>query len=237
MNIEVLFALKDRDSLIHYVDSVIANIEKNTKHEDRIGIEHTSPHLGIIDKDTMITNVDTIIRFTNNQYAYLFVEGLKKYNIHEIGTAMNYVYYFIRGYFGLEGDSKNRSILFASNKDEYSIDDLKGKNAAVCADRAALAQNLFSILGVESYYLVGQVNGEDHAYNVINYKGNYFLYDSSKDIPRYENGKLINWLAYVKPISIEQMEVLLNGGKISFEDGRIYSSFGKYKSETGNKSF
>ena len=105
------------------------------------------------------------------------------------------------------------------NKDEYSIDDLKGKNAAVCADRAALAQNLFSILGVESYYLVGQVNGEDHAYNVINYKGNYLLYDSSKDIPRYENGKLINWLAYVKPISIEQMEVLLNGGKISFEDG------------------
>lgn len=236
MDLEKLFTLKDRESLIHYIDSVIIQIEQNTTHEDEIGFEHATPHLGIIDKETMITNVDMVVKFTDNEYAYRFVEGLIKYNIHDIGPAMNYVYYFIRSYFGLEGDHKNREVLLSSNADEYSISDLKGKNAAVCADRAAVAQNLFSILGMESYYIVGQINGENHAFNVVNYKGNYYLYDSSKDIPKYENGKIVNWLAYVKPISKEQLEALFNGEKITFEDGRIYSSFGKYKIETSNKS-
>ena len=205
-------------------------------HEDKIGFEYTVPHKGIIDKDTTVTNSDCVFKFKTNKYVYLFVDGLIKYNIHELGTAMNYIYYFIRDYFELEGNHKNRDVLFAQNKDEYDIEDLKGKNAAVCNERAAVAQNLFSILGIESYYMVGQVNETPHAYNIVNHKGEYFLYDASTVIPRYENGKQVDWLAYVKPVSMEQLKTLLNGGKISFDDGRIYLSFGKYKFETTNKS-
>ena len=228
MNLEDLFNLKDLDSIKKYVDSVIMDIVNNTEHEDKVGFEHILPHKGFIDSDTIITNVDSTFQFTSNEYAYFFVSGLIKNNIHDLNTAMNCVYYFIRSYFGIDGEEKNREALFAVNKEPYSIDILRGKNAAVCAERAAVAQNLFSLLGIESYYIVGTLNGGAHAYNVIKYNDNYYLFDSSSDVPVYQDGKVKDWRAYAVKISPEQFNSLLNAGGIELEGDRIYISSGKY---------
>ena len=224
-----MLAIKDNEVLINFVDRLVQRTEDNTMHEDVIGFEHSVPHKGFIDKHTLITNVDSTVNFTSNEYAYLFVRGLIKAKVDNLDRAANLVYYFIRSYFGLDGDDEKRRDLFRGKIEPFSIDMFRGKNAAVCAERAAVAQNLFSLLGIESYYVIGQLDGINHAFNVINFNDKHYIYDSSTEETIYENGKVKDWKAYIKPISEDNFDTLFKGEKIDMPDGRCYSSFRPYK--------
>ena len=235
MDFDEMLAIENKEDLVKFVDQLVQKNERDTEHEDVIGFEHSVPHKGFIDNNTLITNADSTVNFTTNEYAYLFFRGLIGGKVDNLDRAANLVYYFIRKYFGLDGDEKEREKLFMGNIEPFSIDMFRGKNAAVCAERAAVAQNLFSLLGIESYYIVGQLDGINHAFNVINYNDNYYLYDASTEETIYENGKVKDWKAYIKPINDENLESLFKGEKVDMPDGRCYSSFSPYKRLNNHK--
>ena len=86
----------------------------------------------------------------------------------------------------------------------------------------------FSLLGYETYYIVGNVNNYPHAFNVINVNGRYLLYDASKDVPVKVDGKITGYNYYSAVLSDEQVEKLFNGEIIETIGKRTYQSFGKY---------
>jgi hypothetical protein len=75
-------------------------------------------------------------------------------------------------YYYLEGCEKN-------NK----ISNLKGTGAAMCVERAALAQNLLRFLGINSFYkssgIIRNNNKEIHSYNLIEYDSKFYIFDTS----------------------------------------------------------
>lgn len=88
------------------------------------------------------------------------------------------------------------------------VSDLKGKNAAMCVERAMVAQNLLRLLGIRSFYKSSGVtkngNKEVHSYNVVEFQGKYYVFDASMPTVKYEE---INPL--VAEISEEVFEELV----------------------------
>lgn len=72
------------------------------------------------------------------------------------------------------------------------ISDLKGKGAAMCVERAALAQNLLKSLGINSFFktsgIVKNDNKEVHSYNLIEFNDRYYIFDLS--IPNLINKQI-----------------------------------------------
>lgn len=80
---------------------------------------------------------------------------------------------------------------FDESKDN-KISNLKGSGAAMCVERAALAQYLLKVLGVNSLYktsgIVKNNNNEIHSYNLIAYDNKYYIFDPS--IPNLINNQI-----------------------------------------------
>ncbi|MBR1718301.1 MAG: hypothetical protein IJ715_03420 [Bacilli bacterium] len=74
---------------------------------------------------------------------------------------------------------------------DNKISNLKGSGAGMCVERAALAQNLLTSLGIESYYksssIIKNGNKEVHSYNLVKNNSDYYVFDTS--IPNMINGK------------------------------------------------
>lgn len=64
-----------------------------------------------------------------------------------------------------------------------TISSLKGKNAAMCVERASLAHNLFKSLNINSTlkFLEIKIDGkyDAHAFNLIEYDNKFYIFDSS----------------------------------------------------------
>ena len=72
MDFDEMLAIENKEDLVKFVDKLIKKNERDTEHEDVIGFEHSVPHKGFIDNNTLITNADSTVNFTTNEYAYLF---------------------------------------------------------------------------------------------------------------------------------------------------------------------
>lgn len=94
-----------------------------------------------------------------------------------------------------------------SEDDISKVSGLKGKNAAMCVERAMLSQNLLKSLGIESYYKQSQIikNGDidTHAYNIISHNNKYYIFDSA--IPTLKNGKVNPLVAEIPREVYEQI--------------------------------
>lgn len=242
MNFEELTLINNSNDLKSFVDKEIANAINNTEHENVIGWEHMLPHKGFIDSNTRISNVDSDWIINDNNYAYYFFDGLRKCEIKSISDALNKVYPFIMFYFGEYTNPEIREQIIMNTPPRKMIDisALAGKNTAICVERAAIVQNLVTLLGVESYFVVGNIHDKDeqgpHAYNILRVNEKFYLYDVSKDIQVEINGR-IKYQPYIKAINIEQVQTLFNASQINTGD-RTYDSFGKYNiqiNEEGKK--
>ena len=242
MNFKELALIKNADDLKSFVDKEIANAINNTEHENVIGMEHTPPHKGFIDNDTKISNVDSDWMINDNNYAYYFFDGLRKCEIKSISDALNRVYPFTMFYFGEYTNPEIREQIIRSTPPGKRVDisTLARKNTAICTEREAIVQNLVTLLGVESYFVVGNIYDKEdqgpHAYNILRVNDKFYLYDASKDI-QVEIGGHIKYQPYIKAINIEQVQTLFNAGQINTGD-RTYDSFDKYNiqiNEEGKK--
>ena len=63
------------------------------------------------------------------------------------------------------------------------VSDLKGKNAAMCVERAMVAQNLLRLFGINSHYKSSGItkngNKEVHSYNVVEHDGKCYIFDAT----------------------------------------------------------
>ena len=78
-----------------------------------------------------------------------------------------------------EQNAKNRRDLYEyieQKYDEwepYSVSEYRNNDTALCAERAAIAQNMLTFLGADTYYIMGHLSRNDgienmnHAYNVV----------------------------------------------------------------------
>ncbi|MBP6855666.1 MAG: hypothetical protein KBC26_01695 [Candidatus Pacebacteria bacterium] len=106
-----------------------------------------------------------------------------------------------------------------------SIKELKGREFAVCAEKAAVAQNLLAFVGMEADLIASAScrivsEGEDgaHYYILIHGPKGDIIYDPTN--PRLlldRDRKLISYSPAVYPISEEQSQQLTSGGSIQVE--------------------
>ena len=94
-----------------------------------------------------------------------------------------------------------------SDKDIGRVSNLRGKNSAMCVERAMLAQNLLRSLGINSAYKQSQIikdgKVDAHAYNVIANDGKYFVFDAT--IPTLKNGKISPLVGEIPQDAYEQI--------------------------------
>ena len=144
---------------------------------------------------------------------------------------------FINSYFGLPG-GMDREIIFndvawqtTTTDEEYfealknnKIGDLKGKRAAMCTERGALAQQLFSLFGTESYYCMGCLSigdkQEGHCFNIVKRQNDFALLDYSVAVSSYtKEGNLIGYYSFVGTLTNEEfLDFVQNGTIKSFDD-------------------
>ncbi len=139
----------------------------------------------------------------------------------------------IERYFGNQlssNDTNNRNKSFYS--DHSSVDsepvsmkkELKGTGMAMCAEKAALAQNLLTFLGMQTELVIsskcnlGGQDNENHAYNLVTTEKGSFVYDPTN--PRIftnEKGELVGTQAALYPIGAEDYQRLKDGGTVETE--------------------
>lgn len=191
--------------------------------------------------------LDTRIKYANlnmedygmqtTDFFYDFAHFVKKYNIKSKGELIHYLEYFIINYFGYPSNIDRETIFndiawkTTTTDEEYfnalknnKIGDLKGKGAAECTERGALAQQILSLFDIETYYCTGCVDlGEKqdaHCFNIVKTKNNYALLDYSIPITSYnKDGKIAAYYPFIGTMSNEEFLDFTKKGTIkSFQD-------------------
>lgn len=215
------------------IETRLNKLYKEAPSRTIVGFENMPPLKGIIPKETIIDNGAAYYHIKNNDYIYEFIDILNNKNITDINTILNNIYTFINYYFGKNGNENKRQEIFNRNSFDKNYPDisvLRKQNAALCSERAAMAQNLFSFFGIESYYITGEANvlGEQssHAFNIINYNGKIMLYDASLDVELYdEEEKIVGYRHYLQEISSNQLtKGIYYGSQFELTDYCFYMS-------------
>lgn len=104
-------------------------------------------------------------------------------------SLMVVIYNIVTEYFGTFENASIRTYNYkstdkiSSTDDIGKVSDLKGKNAAMCVERAMVSHNLMKALGINSYYKASMIinNGknEGHAYNIIEFNEKYYIFDAT----------------------------------------------------------
>lgn len=180
-------------------------------------------------------------------FYYDFARELRKNKIQTKGQFISFVESYINSYFGINetGEDKREQILSdiafqtTITDDEYfeklennEIGSLKGMNAAMCTERAAMAQNLLSLYGFETYYCMGcfDNNGhqEGHCFNIAKAKTSYILLDYSVPVTMFDNGRISGYLPFQGAISEEEFQVIINNQQF-----KSFQNYEYIKTENG----
>lgn len=173
----------------------------------------------------------------STDFFYEFAHFIRKYNINNKASLILNMECFINQYFDFPGKNDRETIFndiawnSSTTDDEYfealdnnKLGDLKGKGAAECTERGALAQQLLSLFGTEAYYCMGCVDLDDrqeaHCFNIIRRKNDYALLDYSIPVCLYnEDGSLSAYYPFVGELTCEEFIDFINNGSLKkFED-------------------
>jgi len=170
------------EELTSIIDVALQEKINNADKKERLGFTDGGlatakipSHKGFISPESRIkySNLSmNMYSMKTTDYIYEFAKYVKKNNINTRGGLVKNVENFINDYFGNSNGADMRDTYFdqiafrtTTTDDEYfeklenlEIGDLKGKNVAMCTERAALAQNLLSLFGFDIYYCMGCVN-------------------------------------------------------------------------------
>lgn len=163
-------------------------------------------------------------------FFYEFAHFIRKYNINNKGALIHILDYFINSYFGYPGKLKREEIFHdiawqkTSTDEEFfaalannKIGDLKGKGAAECTERSAVAEQILSLFGIEVYYCMGCVDLGDkqdaHCFNIVKRKNDYALLDYSIPVTLYnQDGSVRTFYPFVGELSNEEFAEFVERG-------------------------
>ena len=145
---------------------------------------------GFYEDDQLATigNIDELYEILNN----------KINENDDFATKMKIIYDMVTEYFGSFENSRDRLKYYKSEDESFysdeknKVSDLKGKNSAMCVERAMVSQNLLKSLGINSFYKTSIIinNGRPvgHAFNLIEYNGKFYIFDAT--IPMHINNRI-----------------------------------------------
>ena len=179
-------------------------------------------------------------------FLYEFAHFIKKNQINHKGAFIYSLEYFINQYFGYPGQVERETIFhdiawqttttdedFFKALRDNKIGDLKGKGAAQCTERSALAQQILSLFGIESYYCMGCVDWSDkqeaHCFNIVKRKNDYALLDYSIPVTSYHtDGSMKAFCPFIGTLTNEEFVDFIQNGMIKFFDD-YYLKDGKFE--------
>ena len=136
----------------------------------------------------------------------------KPRNFHDLS---NLIFETVQSYFGNYSNINERMKNYHDideidylNLEIGKVSNLKGKNAAMCVERAIVVQNILKTLGYNSYYkasgIVKDGKIEAHAYNLVENNGEYYIFDTA--IPTIDNGKISPIVANIPKEVFDKMK-------------------------------
>ena len=110
-----------------------------------------------------------------------------------------------------------------SDSTAVPLSELRGKQLAVCSEKAAVAQNLLALLGAEAVLIHSdqcRLPSEErealHAYNLLRTSRGTFLYDPTNPKLFLDHERhLVNLAPALSPLNQEQVALLQHGGVIT----------------------
>ena len=229
--------------------------QNNASQDVKLGVIGGSlmrrPHRGFISKKSTIKfesgglGIDSYNMDTED-YLVDFAKLAFNCKLDSKGAIMQYIAFFVNQYFGeLDSLEDKRSDFLTSrcrldddgfpldeDKENISIEDLKGVKLAQCTEKAAITQNILSLFGFDTYYCCGAIKTADtqdfHAFNVVAGKTRegevvYRIVDTSMQVPILNaNGVERYRKPYVATIPNEDFQDFIDGKKaLSFDDYTI----------------
>ena len=130
-----------------------------------------------------------------------------------------------------------------TGKESISIKEFHKNKYAFCSENSGLAHNVFKILGIDSQFVVGKRNDENHAFNIVFPKGYgnspAVLFDPSYTID-FNNDKGVKYsFGYFKVLTQEEYNNMLSGNITPINlDGSVNNLIRYYPMLSGcNASF
>lgn len=249
---------EDIDTIIQ---QAIEEADFNSNKVEKLGILDygKSNHLfkGFIPLNTRIKYSNFSIEdygMQTTDYMYEFAHFIKKYNINTKGALIHNLEYYINSYFGMPGNGDREQIFnehawnTTTTDEEYfaalennKLGDLKHKGAAQCTERSALAQQILSLFGTESYYCMGGVDlgnhQEGHCFNIVKRQNDYAVLDYSCPVTAYsKEGAVKAYYPFVGTLSNDEFLEFTNNGTIkNFENYEFVE--GKRTTTTGERLY
>lgn len=235
---------------------------KSNKVEELSPVFFSRPFKGFIPLNARIKYIGLALESYSMQttdFMYEFAHFIKKNNINSKGRLIYALGLFINSYFGLPDrvlKERREQIFFtdiySKTKSESDVDlfkalennkigDLKHKDAAQCTERAALAQQILSLFGTESYYCFGCLgigkDQEGHAFNVIKRENDYAVLDYSCVVKSYNKENLLNaYFPFIGILSNEEFADFINNKKIKrFQNYEFFDN--KSRPTTGERIY
>lgn len=225
--------LEEVDALI---TKAVEKANKESKKVNQLGfLENGKVHplfQGFIPLSTRIRysnfSIETYSMETTD-FFYDFAHALYQNHITNRGSLIHFLETYINYYFGLPG-KEDRETIFndiawqtTTTDEEYfaaleknKIGDLKGKGAAECTERSALAQQILSLFGIETYYCIGCIGRnamqEGHCFNIVKRKKDYALLDYSVPASYYADGRWKAYYPFVGVLSKEEFKEFVTQG-------------------------
>lgn len=226
------------------IKDAIDKTNKQTAPIEQLGfldvLKSVNVYEGFIPLKTRIKYDKHLINYYSMEttdFFYDFAHAIRKYGLNSKRSIIRNIELFLNSYFGHPGKNNREDIftLIAFNStitdeeyfaalDNNKIGDLKGKGAAECTERGAVAQQLLSLFGIKTYYCMGCVNLGDrqypHCFNIVKRKNDYALLDYSLYIISYNNdGTLKRYEPFIGILSNEEFLDFINNGLLkSFEN-------------------
>ncbi len=154
---------------------------------------------GVFDKvPCVIGNVDD---------AYLMLKKkLQTIKLSNFEEVCEVIFEIIQDYFGDFSNIDTRmnyypdeDAILDNNLPIGKVSNLKGKNGAMCIERAMLSQNLLKKCGFNSYFKVSSISLNEklevHAFNLIANMDKYYIFDST--IPTVKDNKITPLIALI----------------------------------------
>lgn len=239
------------------ITDAISKCNDKTDKVDMIGflpnLKYNNIHKGFIPLNTRIKYSKTGMEdysLNSTDFYFEFAHFIRKNNINSGGKFVCFLELFIDTYFGYPSKTSREYIFndiawqnsetdeeYFTALDNNKIGDLKGKGAAMCTERTALATELLSLFGFDTYYCIGCINNngnnEAHAFNIVKRKNDYALLDYSMTVPVYNQNGIINrYYPFIGIMSNEEFQDFINNGIIKSFANYYYNQNEKVMTDT-----
>ncbi len=235
------FLEKPEEEQRNYIDKRVVFLSKNAESGEisHVGRDVYSGFIGQKMEIRRNIMVDPLVVDDSDLYRDLFevikkfksTDGYKEKSLREI--ILIAIQWTLSKYFGnivanSNTDIQNKKFYLDHSSAEspsVSIKELKGKEFAVCAEKAAAAQNLLAFIGMKSDIIASsrcripaEADEEGHYYILVHGPKSDMIYDPTN--PRLlfdKEEKLISYGPAMYQITAEQVQHLLNGESVVVE--------------------